>query len=416
MVFTFKSKIVLGAALAFLYVPYTFATTGCNAVGWNNVHSDVTGCNLYYPAIAWLYEQGIAEGEKPAVTLEQINAGFDHGSENVRYYYPERPINRAEFTKLVLLASGTKNPPTCTSNPFPDVPKDAWFAPYVCAAKKRGIISGFPDGTFKPALNINYANASKILVKSFAVPTITADTFAIDNKELWYKPYVLALLRAEAVAPTIGSFTQLVNRGEMAEMLYRLVHKKPSYIMPTNETDNEPIGMGYGNSSPYTLEEELGFSVEAPDAPYIFVPSVTTLFGNVPTLQGYRFFHTLQEVRCGASGKWEHCAPTFEDWSIGMYVTDRSVAAAKQELLQYLEENEVLYFGGKPGNCSRWGVEGEYTQFCFVDLANNRTLIIERNFIDTDFAYWDIPGITPIKTSNAWFARIRMSMRFVDGM
>lgn len=385
-----------------LLIPTVFATTGCNAIGWDLLHNDVHGCDLYYPAIQWMYDEGIAEGELQEVLQEGEK----------RLFHPERPINRAEFTKLVLLGSGDRAaPPPCTQDPFPDVPKDEWYAPYICAAKQKGIISGFPDGTFKPARNINFANGSKVLVKSFGVATKESDTTAVDGLELWYKPYVLALTRENAVAPTVSAFDHLITRGEMAEMIYRLVSGRPSYVMPTPETDGEPLGMGYTN--PFSLEFSLGLWVNPPDPPYVFAPAITTLWQSTPPLKGYRFFHSLSDIRCTASGMWEHCDPVFIDWSIRLFVTDESVATAKEKML-LPDDQQTLYFGGKPGQCSTMGFEGENVTFCFVPLTGGRTLIVEREFIDTNVVYMDKPGITPLSTSDAWFARIRNSMRFVE--
>ncbi len=402
MRFTFHNGLLaMGIGFAILFsIPSVFATTGCNAVGWDWSHDDVRGCDLYYPAIQWMYDEGIAEGE----LQEVLPAG------EKRLFHPDRPINRAEFTKLVLLGSGDHSVPSpCEEDPFPDVAKNEWYAPYICAAKKRGIISGFPDGTFQPALSINYANGAKILTKSFGVALKESDLTAVDGLELWYKPYVLALTREDAVAPTVSAFNHLITRGEMAEMIYRLANHKPSYVLPTPETDGEPLGMGYMN--PFSLEFSLGLSVNAPDAPYVFAPAMTTLWQSVPTLKGYRFFHALPQIRCGMSGMWEHCDPVFIDWSINLFVTDLSVANAKKKML-LPDAQETLYFGGKPGACSTLGVEGENTTFCFVPLGKNRTLIVERAFIDTNVVYMDMPGITPLKTSDAWFVRIRESMQF----
>lgn len=394
--------VVVAAFGIFLLPPFAEATTGCNAVGWDMKHEDVHGCDLYYPAIQWMYDEGIAEGE-----LQEVLPTGER-----RLYHPERPINRAEFTKLVLLGSGDSSvPPPCREDPFPDVPKNEWYAPYICAAKERGIISGFPDGTFKPGVNINYANGAKVLVKSFNVPAREADLTAIDGMELWYKPYVLALTRENAVAPTISAFDHLITRGEMAEMIYRLANGKPSYVMPTPEGDGEPLGMGY--THPFSLEIPLGLWVNPPDPPYFFAPDTTTLWNTVQALQGYRFFHALPEVRCTASGLWEHCRPVFVDWSISLYVTEAPVAAAREKMLMP-DAQETLYFGGKPAQCSTMGVEGENVTFCFVSLGGNRTLIVEREFVDTNVVYMDMPGITPLATSDAWFARIRQSMQFVE--
>jgi hypothetical protein len=397
-----RMLVAAGAVSAmFFFAPSLFATTGCNAVGWDTRHNDVHGCDLYYPAIQWMYDEGIAEGE----FVQTVPAG------EIRLFHPERPINRAEFTKLVLLGSGDHSQPiACTENPFPDVQKDAWYAPYVCAAKKKGIISGFPDGTFRPGIHINFAEGSKILVRSFAVPTEQTDLTAVDGIELWYKPYVLALLRKDAVAPTVSAFDHQITRGEMAEMIYRLVHKKPSYVMPSEETDNEPLGMGYTN--PFSLEFTLGLWVDPPDPPYFFTKSTTTLMKTSDLLSGYKFFHVLPAtLRCGASGMWEHCKAVFVDWSIGMYITEKSVESVKKALFLF-GTPETLYFGGKKAECVIAGVEGENMQFCFVPLDGTRTLIVEREFIDDQFMM--VPGITPLKTSNAWFARIRKSMQFTE--
>lgn len=388
----------LGATL--LATPSAFATTGCNAVGWDERHADVHGCDLYYPAIEWMYDEGIAEGEA--------------GAGGQRFFHPERAVNRAEFTKLVLLGSGDRSPPApCATAPFPDVPKDAWYAPYVCAAKAEGIIGGYPDGTFRPAANINDAEAAKILVGAFDVETRPEDLTAIDGESLWYKPYVLALSRQNAVAPTVAAFNALITRGEMAEMIYRLSEGKPSYVMPTDETDNEPLGMGYTN--PFSLETTLGLWVDAPDAPYVFAPVSTDLWDTMPTINGFRFFHDLPEVRCTESGLWEHCDPVFVDWSIALYVTDRPVADAAEKLL-LPGQLETLWFGGRKGTCSTMGVEGENVTFCFVPLKAGKTLVVQYDWIDTNVAYTQTPGITPIAKADAWFARIRSSMAFVDGL
>jgi len=384
-----------------LLVPSVQATTGCNAIGWDWMHDDVQGCDLYYPAIQWMYDEGIAEGE----LQEVLPAG------EKRLFHPERPINRAEFTKLVLLASGDHAaPPPCEENPFPDVSKNEWYASYICAAKKKGIVSGFPDGTFKPGININFANGAKILVNSFAVATKENDLTAVDGMELWYKPYILALLRVNAIAPTVSAFDHLITRGEMAEMIFRLANDKPSYVMPSPESDGDPIGMGY--THPYSLEFTLGLWADPPDSPYFFTKSATTLWRNTAPLSGYKFFHVLPaELNCGASGLWEHCKPVFVDWSIGMYTTDKSVESIKNALLP-LGVQETLYFGGKAGECVIVGIEGENTQFCFVPLNGTRTLIIEREFFDTNVV--GMPGITPLETSNAWFARLRNTMQFAE--
>ncbi|MBM3227937.1 S-layer homology domain-containing protein [Candidatus Peribacteria bacterium] len=224
---------------AFLFAPSVLATTGCNAVGWDWKHNDVHGCDLFYPAIQWMYDEGIAEGE-----LQEILPAGEK-----RLFHPERPINRAEFTKLVLLGSGDRAaPPPCEENPFPDVSKNEWYAPYICAAKKKGIISGFPDGTFKPSININFANGTKILIKSFEVTTSSSDLTAIDGQELWYKPYVLAFSELMKEASSLYRMATDDERHKLTKLIFsELVMKdgnlveytaKPEFSILLDRTKN----------------------------------------------------------------------------------------------------------------------------------------------------------------------------------
>jgi hypothetical protein len=394
---------VLAALAAFLSVQGALpahATTGCNAIGWDEPHG-VTGCQLYYPAVSWLYKAGIASGNAKTGKFE-----------------PERTINRAEFTKLVLLASGTANPPPCASAPFPDVSKIAWYAPYICAAKAKGIISGFPDGTFKPEINVNYANASKILIKAFGVETHPQDANVqlIDEASIWFRPYTMALLRKKAVPETVGSFTKELTRGEMAEALYRLKTGKTSIVTPLASESPEgheydDIGMGFETNA---FEQAMGIALDAePDAPFVFAPDTFTFRRGdaVLPLKGYAFSHSLQQEGCdGETGMWSFCHPILTDWSIALYMT--TTASTKAVLKNFTEDFPIpqRYFGGKPGKCVAEGFEGDDWEYCFVDLGNGKTLVSVVH--DLSSQAYGTEGITPSEKVQAYYARIRKGLRF----
>ena len=108
-----------------------------------------------------------------------------------------------------------------------DVWESDWFFYFVCVGVKAGLINGYPDGTFKPASPINFAEASKIIVKAL----FTDSDFEASHTETWYAEYVFQLTSNNAVPLSIRSPDQLITRGEMAEMIYRLkagVFDKPS--------------------------------------------------------------------------------------------------------------------------------------------------------------------------------------------
>lgn len=169
----------------------------------NAVFSDIFG-NSYRTAIEYLKENGVVEG-------------YSDGT-----YRPYSSINRAEFTKIIIESRfDGEEIDNCLAKSsgtglFQDVQVEQWFAKYVCVAKDKGIVDGYPDGTFRPADRINFVEAAKILVNTFGYPVE-------EDEKTWYAPYVRKLGELSATPVSIGTFDQDVDRGEMAEMMYRLL-------------------------------------------------------------------------------------------------------------------------------------------------------------------------------------------------
>jgi LPXTG-site transpeptidase (sortase) family protein len=155
---------------------------------------DVLSSHPNYEAINYLLKQ-------------KIIGGYPDGT-----YRPDSLINRAEFTKIITEAYYPGQ--AAGSDCFPDVGNE-WFAKYVCFDKLHNFVGGYPDGSFKPADNINFAEIAKILVNLSGFP-VTADA------GVWYRPYIITLSELKAIPLSINSFDQKVTRGEMAEMVYRL--------------------------------------------------------------------------------------------------------------------------------------------------------------------------------------------------
>ena len=143
-----KYMAVLGAILS-LVAPVTI-TLG------ESVFSDVNGGNANSEAIGYLQENNIVQGYEDNT------------------FRPENTINRAEFLKIVMEAKYAEEDfETCMTENMKnewiylfmtDVPKDGWYAKYVCLGKTEGVIQGYPDGTFRPAEEISLVEAAKIIV------------------------------------------------------------------------------------------------------------------------------------------------------------------------------------------------------------------------------------------------------------
>jgi len=71
-------------------------------------------------------------------------------------YEPDERVTRAEMLKIILESRGEDIDEKKHRNCFPDVAHE-WFAKYVCYGKNNGIISGYPDGFFRPHHPVNQA-------------------------------------------------------------------------------------------------------------------------------------------------------------------------------------------------------------------------------------------------------------------
>ena len=160
-------------------------------------YSDISN-NKYKTAIEYISGLGIVQG-------------YPDGS-----YRPDAPINRAEILKISLEANNLDTNDNLT-NCFPDVKTD-WYAKYVCKAKNLGIVSGYPDGNFKPGDNVNLVEALKIIENAYG-----AD---IAEQSVWYKGYVDEASSKNMIPLDINSFDQKISRGQMADIITRYLKNK----------------------------------------------------------------------------------------------------------------------------------------------------------------------------------------------
>ena len=121
-----------------------------------------------------------------------------------------------------------------TETSFTDVDASAWYAPYVSAAEKEGIISGVGEGLFGTGRTITRQEAAAILYriatklgKTFTPATLPfADDSSIAD---FAKEAVYALKGAGVISGvTAREFAPLANcsRAQSAQLIYGLVGKE----------------------------------------------------------------------------------------------------------------------------------------------------------------------------------------------
>ena len=79
----------------------------------------------------------------------------------------ERTITRAEFTKLAVAASTSRDTvgDTVAVKPYPDVPQNHWAAPYIKAAVDMGLVEGDLRGNFNPDRTITLAESVTVVLR-----------------------------------------------------------------------------------------------------------------------------------------------------------------------------------------------------------------------------------------------------------
>ena len=83
-------------------------------------------------------------------------------------FKPDQNVSRAEFVTMVNNAFGFKAE---TSTYFTDVKDTDWFAGQISRAKAAGYISGYEDGSFKPNNYISRQEVASIICLLYTSPS-----------------------------------------------------------------------------------------------------------------------------------------------------------------------------------------------------------------------------------------------------
>jgi hypothetical protein len=111
--------------------------------------TDVPPGALFYDQINWCYDRGII-------------SGYSNGDGSFSFR-PSNFTTRAQVSKIVVNAMGWRLLSPGTPH-FSDVPRSHPFYTYVETAYDHGVISGYSDGTFRPQYNVTRAQIAKMVV------------------------------------------------------------------------------------------------------------------------------------------------------------------------------------------------------------------------------------------------------------
>ena len=131
-----------------------------------------------------------AQKELEKLSKIGILKGFPDG-----LFKPDLDITRAQFAKVITIALRIPELKPVVPT-FPDVPANHWAFGYIEAAAGRGLLTGFPDGTFRPEDPVSKPQIAKIISQENGWTASPATpSFSDIGKDHWGFPFVEGALK-----------------------------------------------------------------------------------------------------------------------------------------------------------------------------------------------------------------------------
>lgn len=144
---------------------------------------------------------------------------------------PNGSISRAEVATVLfrLLKDDVRMQNLTKDNAYSDVSDTAWYAAAVSTLSKMGVISGYPDGTFRPNAPITRAEFAAMIAR-FDETAKSADTPFTDISGHWAESAIGKAYGngwVEGSGKTVFCPESNLTRAETATLLNRVLHRLP---------------------------------------------------------------------------------------------------------------------------------------------------------------------------------------------
>ncbi|WP_223643397.1 S-layer homology domain-containing protein [Planococcus sp. 4-30] len=189
-------------------------------------YSDVPVNHRFYDDIAYLYEKGV------------VGTSSKYGVDT--------PITRE--SAAIMIAKALKLNGTPTNTPFKDVPASSPASGYINSAVKAGVISGYPDGTYRPKGIVNRGEMAIFISRAFNLTTESTKSFKDLSPTMKAYPYIKRIIHANITVGNLdGTYrpNETITKGQLSAFLTR--------AMVMKETGNKQakvhfINVGQGDS------------------------------------------------------------------------------------------------------------------------------------------------------------------------
>lgn len=223
-------------------------------------YRDVSINSPFCKAIELMSERGIFQG-------------YSDGT-----FRPNASINRAETVKVVTLALGySVNTGGTYRNGYRDTSDTAWYAPYLYVAKREGIATGYPDGSFRPSNTINRVELLRVFLEGNQTSLYTCSTQPFSDTPItadtnWYMKYACyakdhGLMNTDytdnlypAQAMTRGDVANLFYDFEVKGLYSSYVKSRSGYDYDSGSTKRCITYNSYGDCTQYEYINDTNYS------------------------------------------------------------------------------------------------------------------------------------------------------------
>ena len=153
-----------------------------------------------------------------------VENGYIQGVGNGRFD-PYGDITRAQFACLIARAMGFEEPAEGTEvdTRFIDVPSDYWGAAAIAFCQEQGLIEGYSNGEFRPQNSITRQEVATILARAFDLTEISDEKYVDDNLIPEWSSDAIYMNKAAGImnGDAAGTFRPAanMNRAEAATVL-----------------------------------------------------------------------------------------------------------------------------------------------------------------------------------------------------
>ncbi|MBI5414040.1 S-layer homology domain-containing protein [Candidatus Peregrinibacteria bacterium] len=182
-----------------------------NFADYINPFKDTILTKLTGEAAAELFRRGVIKG--------QGDSGKFRG---------DLPVNRAEAAKMLLLARYETIDEVSYDGRFSDVLEGEWYTEFIAAAAEKGIINGYPNGTFRPEGTINAAEFLKMMALTFELELDLDYDYSDIPADAWFAKYVGIATRYELFPDRINTLDpgHDLTRDEFATAIFQYLKNR----------------------------------------------------------------------------------------------------------------------------------------------------------------------------------------------